>query len=1053
MLFSAFIILLNPLANAQWQAMNGLTGDSYSYIVAHNDTIFGYTDNIVKGLFSSSDFGQTWTIIDTNKIDYLMFFNDKIAGVINGRLYISQGGIRNLHIIDGYLHNTLTGYFLECYCISSNYIYIKDSYYGIYRTNDYGAHWEEVNAGLYNYRNIYRMFAKGTSVYAIDNSHHVYQYVNSNWVDLAGPNPFPSGYIYHMNKLDSTFLISNLFGIYTKNDHSPYWDSLPQQFINYNDSLKSISGIEIIGSRLYISVYGSGIYSTDNMGASWQCISDNLLDKHIQEMTVDNGNIYVSIRDLGVCYSRDNGLTWHSTSGNNNVMATEFGKLSGEVFCGSWAGQIYKLLNNEWMPTKVNSIAFSYSGVNDFTEFNNNFYAATGSGVLISRDLGNTWDDYYNGLFMLDNYGPSFNFFKKDSVLYLSSWKGVYLLDEQNNRWIRDYNIPFDTLHPDPNYEIKIAGHDSIICEATMHGIFYTQNNGLSWNMLTSNYIDSLCSLTINPHLSITEDHIIYLHVGQNSIFKSEDNGLSWTQINHGINDSAMVYSMTSSHNTVFLGTDYGIYLTANQGQNWYLVNDGLPGNKVIYSLNSFDDYIYSGIFYEKIYRRALTSFITKTITGNVYMDANDNGIKDNGEDNIRDIIVSMQPGNYYVNTDTTGNYFIQADILTDTVVLPYSLSYLHSNPASYYVPQTETGRDFGVYMTPDIRDLRINITNTGRLRLGQDTRYRISYVNNGSTTTNASIQYCFDTLLFYSNSSVNPSFQNSQLLEWQISGLLPFERGNIDVDFHVSNSLINSRNFISSVTILPINGDVTPLNNSDTLNQPLFYSSDPNDKEVKPIGNITPDQVSNSQEMMYTIRFQNTGNDTAFYVKIVDTISNKLYIPSFRVLSASHPCSYKISGKGVVTFTFLNINLPDSGHNQLLSNGFIKYAINCKTNLKLNDTIANNAYIYFDVNQPVLTNTMRTIIKEKEKPEVRVPDDEMLVYPNPSKEWLNVYFKNPGSETAIISIYNHQGSKIWTLQTKTGNIRLNTSRYAKSIYTIEIILSGNKMASKFVIQ
>jgi hypothetical protein len=62
--------------------------------------------------------------------------------------------------------------------------------------------------------------------------------------------------------------------------------------------------------------------------------------------------------------------------------------------------------------------------------------------------------------------------------------------------------------------------------------------------------------------------------------------------------------------------------------------------------------------------------------------------------------------------------------------------------------------------------------------------------------------------------------------------------------------------------------------------------------------------------------------------------------------------------------FKFENILLVDSNTNEPLSHGFVRYRIQPKTNLKsAGDSITNFAAIYFDFNEPVITNTAKTII------------------------------------------------------------------------------------------
>ncbi|MCC7464839.1 MAG: T9SS type A sorting domain-containing protein, partial [Saprospiraceae bacterium] len=106
-----------------------------------------------------------------------------------------------------------------------------------------------------------------------------------------------------------------------------------------------------------------------------------------------------------------------------------------------------------------------------------------------------------------------------------------------------------------------------------------------------------------------------------------------------------------------------------------------------------------------------------------------------------------------------------------------------------------------------------------------------------------------------------------------------------------------------------------------------------------------------------YLIRFQNTGTDTAFRVEIRDTLSPHLDLASFKAGASSHPYQLSISEFGILSFLFDPIALPDSGANQLASQGFVKYRIALKNGLAPGTEITNRAAIYFDQNAPVMTN------------------------------------------------------------------------------------------------
>ncbi|MGO8056416.1 DUF7619 domain-containing protein, partial [Rhizobium leguminosarum] len=74
-----------------------------------------------------------------------------------------------------------------------------------------------------------------------------------------------------------------------------------------------------------------------------------------------------------------------------------------------------------------------------------------------------------------------------------------------------------------------------------------------------------------------------------------------------------------------------------------------------------------------------------------------------------------------------------------------------------------------------------------------------------------------------------------------------------------------------------PVTNDETPLNNSSLLNQLVTGSFDPNDKVESNMGIFSPQQLANKEDLLYTIRFQNTGNDTAFNVVVRDTLDSRI--------------------------------------------------------------------------------------------------------------------------------------------------------------------------------
>ncbi|WP_378410102.1 DUF7619 domain-containing protein [Rhodocytophaga aerolata] len=141
----------------------------------------------------------------------------------------------------------------------------------------------------------------------------------------------------------------------------------------------------------------------------------------------------------------------------------------------------------------------------------------------------------------------------------------------------------------------------------------------------------------------------------------------------------------------------------------------------------------------------------------------------------------------------------------------------------------------------------------------------------------------------------------------------------------------------------------------------PILDSYDPNDKAVTPEG-VGPEKIVRKETPLeYLIRFQNTGTDIAYKVVVVDTLDATLDIASLDIGASSHPFTYSITGMGapVLTWTFNNINLPDSTSNEPASHGYLRFRIRPKKDTPDGVKITNSAAIYFDYNSPVITNTV----------------------------------------------------------------------------------------------
>ncbi|MBK6836829.1 MAG: hypothetical protein IPG89_22240 [Bacteroidetes bacterium] len=88
------------------------------------------------------------------------------------------------------------------------------------------------------------------------------------------------------------------------------------------------------------------------------------------------------------------------------------------------------------------------------------------------------------------------------------------------------------------------------------------------------------------------------------------------------------------------------------------------------------------------------------------------------------------------------------------------------------------------------------------------------------------------------------------------------------------------------------------------------------------------------------------------------DTLSPNVDINTFEMLAQVTIYNIDILPGNVLRWKFNNIMLPDSNSNEPASHGYIQYRIKRTNNNTPGTQIKNTAYIYFDFNEPVITNT-----------------------------------------------------------------------------------------------
>jgi hypothetical protein len=432
-------------------------------------------------------------------------------------------------------------------------------------------------------------------------------------------------------------------------------------------------------------------------------------------------------------------------------------------------------------------------------------------------------------------------------------------------------------------------------------------------------------------------------------------------------------------------------------------------------------------------------------IGGKVYIDSNSNGSQDAGEIPVinKKIIenstvrfsFSEQNGNYSVDVLNPGNYTVAPDLINYYTAVPASYSAVFTG-----IQQTDSLNDFALQPAGVFNDLCVQITPLGPFRSGFNASYMVNYSNVGTTTLNPTVIFFPDNDVSFVSANPVASSVTLDSLVWNFGPLAPFQSGQILINVNIGvpiGTLINS-----GVRIEPLAGDANLLCNQSYWEVYTTGSYDPNDIVVDE-DTLLSTQFPNPPFLEYLIRFQNTGNDTAFTVKILNLIdTTMLDLSSFEFVASSHPVNLSwLPWERNMQFMFNNILLPDSNINEPQSHGFVRYRIQPKSNLVAGDSITNSAAIYFDFNNPILTNTATTHIVLPTSIQEIISSGNLLLYPNPANSSLTIETRTLISSGSKLTVTDVAGRTLLakSLDGNSSKHQIDISSFSSGIYFVQL--------------
>lgn len=533
MTFSKYLLLLfstsifSTTSFSQWNQTGGPKGGYTDDIVKAGNTLFLAAQS--GGVYISNNNGNSWDLsisgLPQNPHIYAMYETNDIVYVAcsrNGVYQSTNYGNSWISTSNQPRYDTFYSLFVQ-----GDDIYGGQANGGILYSPDNGATWLDKSEGIADiqFQDIIgfnsKIYVGGSSLFETSDNGDTWTVVDIPGLSINGVNAL---YVH-----DGIFYAAGVGEVFVSSDNMISW----QQANIYPSG--SVTSMNSSDGLVYLTTSNGKYFTTDDNGENWTQYQNAVTESFALGLLFTNDKIIMTTAE-GVYESFDNGTTWSlNNTGIKALTIESIGRNSDYLFAGT-----------------------------------------TGQGIFRSEDEGQNWSLINNGIDAL-NAGTVSDIVTVNETLFIATGGGIYVSDDHGDSWVNKFA-------PGTNKSTETLDFDDGVFATTVNGtgVFISTDMGDTWVLAETdgfNVETSYSSIILHGNTVVVANH-------SGELMISTDLGDSWSNISIPGN-FYFTYKLLLQDGKLYAATARGLWISDDLGQNW----ERLP----TYNYDSVQDVLVDG--------------------------------------------------------------------------------------------------------------------------------------------------------------------------------------------------------------------------------------------------------------------------------------------------------------------------------------------------------------------------------------------------------------------------------------------------------------------------